>query len=54
MNTEKIKILLKQVTNYDHFIAAVTYRDDVLWNYKQNPSEAPFTMEEPDEFWRFE
>ena len=40
--------------NIDHFIAAVTYGDDVLWNYKENPSEDPFRMEEPDEFWRFE
>lgn len=50
---QKLQTILED-GNIDHFIAAVTYGDDVFWNYKENPSEAPFTMEEPDEFWRFE
>jgi hypothetical protein len=50
---QKLQTILEE-GNIDHFIAAVTYGDDVLWNYKENPSETPFRMEEPDEFWRFE
>jgi hypothetical protein len=52
-SNQKLQTMLED-GNIDHFIAAVTYGGEVFWNYKENPSEAPFSMEEPGEFWRFE
>ena len=50
-NHQKVETLLGDI---DHFIAFVAYNDNVLWNYKENPEKTPFTLDDPDEFWRFE
>ena len=48
---QKLETILGDI---DHFIAFVTYEDDVLWNYKKNPQNDSFKLDDPDEFWRFE
>ena len=48
---QKLEAILGDI---DHFIAFVTYEDDVLWNYKKNPQNDSFKLDDPDEFWRFE
>ena len=48
---QKVRTLLGDI---DHFIAFITYNDNVLWNYKETPEKTPFTLDSPDEFWRFE
>ena len=49
-----IILFLTLLGNIDHFIAFVTYDTNVLWNYMENPQKAPFNLDDPDEFWRFE
>ena len=48
---QKVETLLGDI---DHFIAFITYNDNVFWNYKETPEKTPFTLDSPDEFWRFE